>query len=99
MTLGDVHVAVSWIGHDVGWIGQRLGRISSHAGLAEGHQHLAVRTELDDHTSLLVLARELLEFLNARRTRVSHPHVTLSIHVDAMRPDEHPAAEASDLLA
>src|SRR6185436_8356796 len=27
------------------------------------------------------------------------PHVTIAVHVNAVRPHEHPAAEAADLLA
>src|SRR6185295_1263114 len=98
VALGDVNIAILWVGHDVVWIGQRLRRIAAHARLAECHQHLAVRTELDDGTALLVLARELLQLIGRRRPRVGHPDIALAIDMDAVRPHEHATAEASDLL-
>jgi hypothetical protein len=77
----------------------RIWRISSDARLPERHQDLAVRAELDDNASLVLFTRKLLEILGARGTCVGHPHIAVSIDVDAVRPHEHPAAEAPDLLA
>ena len=99
MALGDVHVAIARIGHDVGGVGQRFGRISAHARLSQRHQDLAFGTELDDNASLVLFAGKLLELVGARRSRVGHPHIPVAIDMDAMRPDEHPAAKAPDLLA
>ena len=98
VALGHVDVAIARIGHDVGRIGQRVGRISPHARLAQRHQDLAVGAELDDDASLVAFAGKLLELVRARRARVGHPHIAVAIDVDAVRPHEHPAAKAPDLL-
>ena len=99
VALRHVDVAVARIGHDVSRIGQRFGRISPHARLPERQQDLAFRTELHDDASLVAFAGKLLEIVGARGSCVGHPHVSISIDVDAMRPHEHPAAKAPDLLA
>ena len=98
MALGDVDVAIGRVGHDVGRIGQGFGRISPHAGLPERHQDLAFGAELDDHAPFACFSGKLLEVVGARGSRVGHPHISLSIDVDAVRPHEHPAAKAPDLL-
>ena len=98
VALGHVDVAVARVGHDVGRIGQGFGRISPHARLPERHQDLAFGTELDDDASLLVFAGKLLELVGARGARVGHPHIAIAIDMDAVRPHEHPAAKAPDLL-
>ena len=51
-----------------------------HAGGAKSHQHVAVRAELDDLVSPVTLA-----------AGIGDPHVAIVIHVDAVRPDEHPS--------
>src|SRR5206468_4277364 len=79
-------------------VGQGFGRVSPHARLPQRHQDLPFGTELDDNASLLVFSGKLLEVLLARGSCVGHPHISLSIHMDAMRPHEHPAAKAPDLL-
>ena len=99
VALGDVDVAVARIGHDVGRVGQRFGRIAPHARLPERHQDLAVGAELDDDASLVAFAGKLRELVGARGSRVGHPHVAVAIDMDAVRPHEHPAAKAPDLLA
>ena len=99
MTLGHVDVAIAGVGDDGVRIGQSVRRISPHARRPQCHQHLAFGTELDDDASLLVLARKLLELVGARHARVRHPHVSVAIDMDAVRPHEHSAAEAPDLLA
>ena len=68
-------------------------------GLPERHQHLAFGTELDDDAALLVFARKLLELVGGRHARVGHPDVSVPIDMDAVRPHEHAAAKAPDLLA
>ena len=98
VALRDVDVAIRRVGHDVGRIGQGFGRISPHARFPERHQDLAFGTELDDHASLVAFSGKLLELLRARRSRVRHPHISISIDMDAVRPHEHPAAKAPDLL-
>ncbi len=56
---------------------------------AEAHQHLAVGTELHD------LVPALVPFRNpVRRHCIGHPDVAVGIDLDAVRPDEHAAAEA-----
>ena len=87
------------VGEDVARLGQRLRRISFHARLSERHQHLALRAELDDDAALLVFARKFLQLLGGRHARVGDPDIAVAIDMDAVRPDEHAAAEAFDLLA
>src|SRR5207237_173047 len=98
MALCNVHVTVSGIRHDVCRVSQSFGRISSHTRFPERHQNLAFRVELDDNASLLVFSRRCLQLLGARSARVGYPHISISIDMDAMRPHEHPAAKAPDLL-
>src|SRR5207237_5627358 len=98
MALCNVHITISRISHDVCRVSQGFGRISPHARFPERHQKLTVGTELDDNASLLVFSGKLRELLGARSSRVGHPHVSVSIDVDAMRPREHPATKAPDLL-
>ena len=99
MALGHVDVAVARVGDDGVRIGQRVRRISPHARRPQRHQHLAFGTELDDDASFLVFARKLPELVGVRHPRVRHPHVSVPIDMDAMRPHEHSAAEAPDLPA
>ena len=99
MAFRHVNVAVARIGDDVGRVGQRVRRISPHARSAQRHQHLAIGTELDDDASLVVFSRKLLELVGGRDARVGHPHVSVSIDMDAVRPHEHAAAKAPDLLS
>src|SRR5262249_19410860 len=54
--------------------------------------------ELDDDASLLVFAREFLELVRARHAGVRHPDIAVTIDMDSVRPHEHAAAEAPDLL-
>src|SRR6185503_8986711 len=86
MALRDVDIAVAWIGHDVGWIGQRLRRITADTWLAQRQQDFAVGAELHDDTALAFGA-----------TRIGDPHIPIAIDMNAMRPDEQPAAEATNL--
>ena len=98
MALGHVDVTIARVGHDVSRVGQGFGRISPHARFPQRHQDLAFGTELDDHASLLVFSGKLLELVGARGSCVGHPHISVAIDMDAMRPHEHPAAKAPDLL-
>jgi len=75
-----------------------LGRISLNSRSAQSHEDLAFRTELDDNASFLVFSGKVLEVAGARGARVGHPHIALSIDMDAMRPYEHLAAKAPDLF-
>ena len=99
VALRHVDVTVPQVRHDVGRVGQRVGRIASDARRPQCHQHVAVRAELDDHTSLVAFSGKRLKLVGACRSCVGHPHVAVSIDMDAMRPDEHPRPEASDLLS
>src|SRR5215813_1811685 len=99
VTLGHVNVAVGRVGDDVGRLGQGFRRISRHARLAQRHQDLTFGTELDDHASLRLLSGKLRKRVGARHTCVGHPHVAVSVDMNAMRPHEHAAAKAPDLLA
>ncbi len=98
VALSHVNVATARIGYDVGRIGQRFGWISSDARFPQGHEDLAFGVELDDHASLVAFARKLGELLRARRACVGHPHISIAVDVDAVRPHEHPSAKAPDLL-
>src|SRR5207237_7015718 len=60
---------------------------------------LAVGAELDDHTSFVLFAGKLFEIIGGRGTRVGHPNIAVFINMDTMRPREHAAAKAPDLLA
>jgi hypothetical protein len=55
-------------------------------------------TELDNNATLLVFTRKLDAFFGCRNASIGHPHVSISIDVDAMWPDKHTAAKAPDLL-
>ena len=79
-------------------IRQGFGRIAPHARFPKRHQGLAFGTELDDRASLVAFSGKLLELLRARSARVGHPHISIAIHVDAVRPHEHPPAKAPELL-
>ena len=99
MAFCHVNVTVPRVGHDISRVGQGFGRISPHAGFPQRHEDLAFRTELDDHASLALFLGRLLEVVRRRGSRVGHPHISISIDMDAVRPHEHPAAKAPDLLA
>src|ERR1700680_2514658 len=98
VALGNVDVTIGRVGHHVRRVGQGFGRVSPHARLPQRHQDLAFGTELDDNASLLVFSGKVLEVVGARGSRVGHPHISLSIDMDAMRPHEHPAAKTPDFL-
>src|SRR6266850_2364556 len=99
MAFGHVHVAIAWVRDDIRGVRQGFGRISSHAGFPKGHEDLAVRAELDDHASFVLFAGKLFEIICGWGSRVGHPQISISIDMDTMWPDEHPAAKAPDLLA
>src|SRR5262249_25467088 len=88
------------------WLKKEIG-ISATAGLAERHQELALGTELEDLMALgrlrQLLGRHRLASSAARRILVAlpvgHPHITVFVHMDAVRKDEHPFAKALDQLA
>src|SRR5262249_41124752 len=98
MALGHVNVAVAGVGDDVGWLGQGVRWISAHARLSQRHEHFAFRAELDDDAPLRDLSGKFREIVRARYTGVGHPHVAVAVHMDAVRPYEHSAAKAPDLL-
>src|SRR5262249_892998 len=98
MALRNVYIAVPRVGDDVVRLGQRVRWISLHPRSAQCHEHLAVGTELDNNAALLVFTRKLAAFFGCRNASVGHPHVSISIDVDAVWPDEHAAAKAPDLL-
>ena len=98
MALCHVHVTIRRVGHDVSRVGQGFRRISPHAGFPQRHEDLAFGAELDDHASLVFFSGKLVEVVRARGSRVRHPHISIAIDMDAMRPHEHPAAKALDLL-
>src|SRR5262245_8828824 len=98
MALRHVNIAVAWVRDDVVGLGQPIRRISLHARFAQRHQHLAIGTELDDNAAFLVFTRKLDAFFGCRNASVGHPHVSMSIDVDAVWPDEHTTAKAPDLL-
>src|SRR5205807_1559714 len=77
----------------------RSARISPHAGFSNSHQDLAVGAEFDHDASLVLFAGKFLEVIGARGSCIGHPDISVAVDMDTMRPHEHPAAEASDLLA
>src|SRR5207249_2407648 len=93
-----VNISIPRVGDDVGRIGQRIGRISPHTRLAEREENLAVGAELHNDAAFVVFSGKLLEIIGARGARVGHPHISIAIHMDAVRPDEHASAKAPDLL-
>ncbi len=59
------------------------------AGRAEHHQHVAGGAELHHLMAARVALRDAVA-----GGGVGHPHIALRVHVDAVGPDEHAAAEA-----
>ena len=98
VALCHVNVSILRVGHDISRVSQGVGRISPDAGFPQRHEDLAFGTELDDHASLVLFLRRLLEVVRGRGPRVGHPHISISIDMDAMRPHEHSPAKAPDLL-
>ena len=57
-------------------------------GRAQPHQHLARGAELDDLVPACSFG------CSCGTHRVGHPDITVRVHVDSVRPDEHAASEA-----
>src|SRR5262249_16773182 len=98
MAFGHVYVASALVGDDIRRVCQCLWRISPHAGFSKRHEDLALRAEFDDDAAFVLLSGELFEVICTGGSRVGDPHIAVSIHMDAMRPHEHPAAKAADLF-
>src|SRR5215468_11702952 len=98
MALRNVYIAVARVRDDVVRLGQRVRWISLNPRSAQRHEHLAIGTELDNNAALLVFTRKLDAFFGCRNASVGHPHVSISVDVDTVWPDEHAAAKAPDLL-
>ena len=79
---------------DVARGGEVVGPAPLLSRRAERHQHLPGRAELDDDVTAFVALRDAVG-----RDRVGHPDVAVPVDVDAVRPDEHAAAEALHDLA
>ena len=88
MAVGDEDVAVGGY-RDIARRCEMVGAAALFARSAEGHQNLPSRAELDDDLSSLVTLRRPVGGHG-----VGHPDIPFLIDVDAVRPDEHPAAEA-----
>ena len=95
--VGDEDISVRSDGHGAGRREVIL-IVPRHACFPEGHQQLAVRAELED-----LMAGAQAGFRRhghaACAHRVGHPQIALAIDGEAVRPDEHPAAEALDDVA
>ena len=98
MALGHVNVAV-WSGHNVDRVGQGIGRTAGHAELPQRHEDLALRAELDHHAAFVFFSGKRLELFCGRASRVSHPHISILVDVETMRPHEHASAEAREQVS
>ena len=80
------HVDLSVGGHHhVRRLGEVGGRVAGFSGRAQRHQQLALGGELQ---------HRMPGRGGAVPPRVGHPDVALMVHVDPVRPRDHPAAEA-----
>ena len=75
---------------DGGRLIERVRTISGDSSLAERHQDLAFRTELENLVTLSVS----VGILPVGPFSVRHPDVSVTVHVDSMRTDEHSRAKA-----
>ena len=92
VAIGDEDIAIGG-NHDIARGHKVVRPGSGDSRRPERHQHLPPRAELDNLMPPLPFRRP------RRADRVGYPHVAVAIDVDAMGPDEHPAAEARDYLA
>src|SRR5512145_2065232 len=89
MSVGNEDVAI-WSGNDIGGLIEGVRAVAGYTHLAERQQDFSFGTELDDDVALP--GRGLSR--RARGNSVSHPDVSLPVHVDPMSKDEHPFAKA-----
>ena len=64
-----------------------------NSGRAQPHEHFTLGVELDDLVPAGSLGR------THRAHRVGHPHVTVRVYIDSVRPYEHTATEALHNIA
>ena len=79
--------------HDIRWLIKGVRTVSGDSRLAERHQDLPFGAELDDRVSLAG------DSFPARGDGVGHPHVSVLVHMEAVRKDKHPRAKALQKLA
>src|SRR5215470_19036328 len=84
MAIGNENVAVG-CDHHIGWPVKHVLAITRHTGLADGQQHFALGAELDQHSTLAILA-----------ALVGDVDIALAVDAKAMREVEHATAEARD---
>src|SRR5262249_17378353 len=89
VSVRDEDVAIGG-GDDVGRLIEGVRAVAGDSNFAERQQDLSIRAELDDDMSL----PDRCFSRWARRDSVSHPDVSVSVHMDAVREYEHPLAEA-----